>query len=572
MVGKNGSGKSSVLHALYGCPKNSNTENFWFSTAVDPINETKKDFNCFVYSYYEKVENSIEERQVVYRRASRPGTKTKRKDPDYWETDRPRKKYKTNSETRFAPIDEKMIYLDFRQELSAYDRYFYFGEIKKNNKAKTKQDFIREASHKINNLFHKGKSVTGNTIYKVHGVPQNKKPIYISNEELNYISYILDVDYSKIIMMSHKFFKIWGTSALVTKKDISYSEANAGSGEYAVINLVHKLVSLNSNSSALVILDEPETSLYPGAQKRLLDFLLKMIAIKKCQIVISTHSEKLTKELPVTAVKAIHYNKENGKSYIQENCSPSTVFEELDISLPYIKIIVEDEAACLLINQIIKAEKINDLKAIHLNSGADSLKKYSIYSDALKDNIKQFYILDGDQNKIDKKKLDLNNTKSSDKDSDEYIQSLVDNICPNIGFPSSKPRRSEKHGSTNNSEEKKDTIKYDSQIKYINFYKNNVYFLPDKTPEDIIFDEEYIVNWLKMSGNKSNVKKLCTNKKKLYYNLCELVTNEKPIMDSYYTIIKVLISNYVKKHSDSSSYKEIVKVLREIDQKCQSTS
>lgn len=39
VVGGNGSGKSSLLHALWGMPFRSSTSRFWFSTAIDPIEE-----------------------------------------------------------------------------------------------------------------------------------------------------------------------------------------------------------------------------------------------------------------------------------------------------------------------------------------------------------------------------------------------------------------------------------------------------------------------------------------------------------------------------------------------------
>lgn len=42
LVGKNGSGKSSTLHALYGAPYNKSCSDFWFNTEVDPIEETKE--------------------------------------------------------------------------------------------------------------------------------------------------------------------------------------------------------------------------------------------------------------------------------------------------------------------------------------------------------------------------------------------------------------------------------------------------------------------------------------------------------------------------------------------------
>src|SRR6185436_2050686 len=39
LVGVNGSGKTSVLNALYGAPARKSTGQYWFSTKVDPIEE-----------------------------------------------------------------------------------------------------------------------------------------------------------------------------------------------------------------------------------------------------------------------------------------------------------------------------------------------------------------------------------------------------------------------------------------------------------------------------------------------------------------------------------------------------
>lgn len=42
LVGKNGSGKSSTLHALYGAPLNKTCADYWFSTEVDRPHGQKK--------------------------------------------------------------------------------------------------------------------------------------------------------------------------------------------------------------------------------------------------------------------------------------------------------------------------------------------------------------------------------------------------------------------------------------------------------------------------------------------------------------------------------------------------
>lgn len=60
LVGRNGSGKSSVLHALYGAPENKSCADFWFSTEVDPIRESDEP-NRFFYGYREDKKSEIKE-------------------------------------------------------------------------------------------------------------------------------------------------------------------------------------------------------------------------------------------------------------------------------------------------------------------------------------------------------------------------------------------------------------------------------------------------------------------------------------------------------------------------------
>lgn len=59
---------------------------------------------------------------------------------------------------------------------------------------------------------------------------------------------------------------------------MGYSEANAGSGEIAVVQLVRRIEKARDYS--LVLLDEPEVSLHPGAQENLKEYLLEAIKTK----------------------------------------------------------------------------------------------------------------------------------------------------------------------------------------------------------------------------------------------------------------------------------------------------
>jgi predicted ATPase len=51
LVGQNGSGKSSLLQALFGAPQGNSIESYWFTTALDPIKDLKDNRHCFIYSF-----------------------------------------------------------------------------------------------------------------------------------------------------------------------------------------------------------------------------------------------------------------------------------------------------------------------------------------------------------------------------------------------------------------------------------------------------------------------------------------------------------------------------------------
>ncbi|ALP38198.1 hypothetical protein ASL14_20515 [Paenibacillus sp. IHB B 3084] len=158
---------------------------------------------------------------------------------------------------RSAPIEKELVYIDFRKELSAFDKFFYFGNID-HLKSKSRQDYLRLKSVELKNLIDSGE------IHEVRGKPQNKAVIHLTDPEIQAIRSILQENYVDIKLINHKLFQRWGTSVVWSKDGFTYSEAHAGSGEIAIVILVHKI--LNAQPNSLILLDEPEVSLHPGAQ------------------------------------------------------------------------------------------------------------------------------------------------------------------------------------------------------------------------------------------------------------------------------------------------------------------
>ena len=118
----------------------------------------------------------------------------------------------------------------------------------------------------------------------------------LDNKIKQKISFILGKEYVSIKVAEHSLFKNPGTSIYVkTKLSSRYSEANAGSGEVAVIQLVKKIEE--SEEYSLILLDEPEVSIHPGAQEKLKEYLIDATKRKKLQVVISSHSPILIRDM-----------------------------------------------------------------------------------------------------------------------------------------------------------------------------------------------------------------------------------------------------------------------------------
>jgi len=79
LVGSNGSGKTSVLNALYGAPARKSTGQYWFSTKVDPIEEGDGSPSRFIYGHRNPTLKAIVETRKARVRKTRGG----KLDPNY---------------------------------------------------------------------------------------------------------------------------------------------------------------------------------------------------------------------------------------------------------------------------------------------------------------------------------------------------------------------------------------------------------------------------------------------------------------------------------------------------------
>ncbi|KLD77945.1 AAA family ATPase [Xanthomonas hyacinthi] len=397
LVGVNGSGKTSVLNALYGAPAGRSTGQYWFSTKVDPIEEGEGSPSRFIYGHRNVTLKDVVETRKARVRKSRNGLP----DPNYWEPTKEsvgdemvepqlkaNKTYSGRSKDRWNPVSRKVLYINFRKELSAFDKYFYFGKapVPHAPPAKGAKVSPLRISSKMDQVRHDADLLARvidaeNTSYTYRNQKVATENRLLDKSELEMVSYVLGREYVEARWIRHRLFKgDGGLSVVFRTKHGRYSEAFAGSGEVAVTSCVVQV--LGADKGTLVLLDEPEVSLHPGAQERLLAFLLKMARTRQLQVVFSTHSPHLVTALPNDAIKAFH-QLDDGRFVVLQATHPYAAFRRLGaLGGGEVRVLVEDQLAKSVVKQALLSLADQAQAAIfkveYLSGGAEAILKYQV--------------------------------------------------------------------------------------------------------------------------------------------------------------------------------------------------
>lgn len=544
LVGQNGTNKSSVLRALFGSPNNYSLGSLWFSTDVDEIKDGGR--SRFIYGYYDKATDSIVE--VIKTRIS------KENDPDYWEPSRPLKsdnmapmpstKISTNQlRTRWKAIDKNVIYLDFRATISAFDKFFYHSDFH----TYPKKDYLRKRSQML-------KDIIDNDLKKYQPHKGKKDKLFVNTllekSKVEAISKILGRKYTSIRLIEHSLFtNDKAPTIILQSENLKYSEAFAGSGEFAVSILVHKL--MDSPDASLILLDEPEVSLHPSAQCQLMEFLSEQALKKKHQIVISTHSSTIVKDLPKNAIKLFCLNDKIGKVDVLQNVSPEESFFILGERIDKRTVIVEDRLAKRFVEKALKAggeALLNSFEVKHVPGGAGSILQ-TLAVPLCVANVKNvIFLLDGDQSRTD----DYPTSDSIPENQNTNLQNIIKEISnQDIKFSCDGS-----NGSSNNNQ------KYKMQRNFIDFIHDKIAFLPVYTPEAFLIEnvhgdyKEY----------KDQIPKNIQDAKEITKELCKLDTGLENVTsdDIFETQIRIL-NKIPNNHEVLTKTRELLQIFLDND-------
>ncbi len=392
LVGPNGAGKSSVLHALWGMPYGQSTSKFWFETELDPIVGTQRYF----YSYWHEPFGGF-----VESRKARVGTKK----ADYWEPARlsipdgmkplPAGDFVGKAKDRWNPVRRDVVYINLKTSFGSFDRFFYFDD---DVKTDARREVMLQEARRLRSIVEHDKQSY---------ILGNRERIFVNREltqdEIAAVSAILGRTYDSARYIEHSLYpgRRGKDISVIFRRGASYSEAFAGSGELTAVNAVVQI--LGAPEYSLILLDEPETSLHPGAQRTLLKFLLEQIKLKGHQVVISTHSMDFLEGLPHSAIKVFESNGA-GQTRVLPSSSPNSALVRLGKPPTNKKrVLVEDPMAALLIERAIDSIDPGDVQSLEIKvapGGADAILRY-LGPAAMTSGDDVYVFLDGDQRKVD---------------------------------------------------------------------------------------------------------------------------------------------------------------------------
>lgn len=399
IIAPNGANKSSILRALQACPDQYSISDYWFDTSLDTI-DSQYGPQRYIHTYSIP---SGKDAEVIKVRIS----KTDRGD-DYFETARPRVKDGMNkmpdfseedklyrNQTRWKPIDKNVVYLDCRYMISAYDVLMNFDWRKRDSERSVKKKIIRKKSSYVAKVLN-----DLSESYKLWNSERVLSPAEeLSEEEIQCVQEIIGKKYEEIRLVKHDFFGCIGWTAVLKSNDLKYSEAFAGSGEFAAIMLVRSIFRAPERS--LILLDEPETSLHPGAQKMLEHFLCEQALKKKHQIIYATHSQSMVDLLPDSGRKLLGINQTIENSYVfmvSEAARLDEAFGRLGAYYDPKTLIVEDSLSEEIIKKALRSkgeDYFNSISTCIVPGGADTILNYLVQAEA-RINSKCLVFIDGD--------------------------------------------------------------------------------------------------------------------------------------------------------------------------------
>lgn len=289
-------------------------------------------------------------------------------------------------------------------------------------------------------------------------------------------------------------------------------------------------------------------------------FLLEQIKLKKHQVVLTSHSPSIVKDLPKEAIEVFFQNPNNGRFIVQENLTPKEAFYHIEYPHDTRKnIIVEDFLAKEIIESVLDKLGVatRNLFNVKFNPGGESVIKREFIPVFCREvNSRDFVLFDGDQ-RPDQAHFDWRSFASSELTVNFLKQKIQEQAGEEIKF--SVDGRT----GAGNQDQQLELLK-----SYLDYFLQNVYYLPQNIPEQIIWDNDVAEQLIRI-GTESEAEftskyneVLETESFKHKYSKVASITQNESNSESIASVHKIFLKKWLSRENED--FNSITEVIMEI--------
>lgn len=248
---------------------------------------------------------------------------------------------------------------------------------------------------------------------------------------------ILNKDYDFLI--DNLYNKIHFTGVQL-KSGLKYSSLSMGSGEQRIIKIVSVLKKAEAYS--LVLIDEIDLLLHVSALHNLIREIDTIARKKHIQVVFTTHSLEMTELTNYVLIQYIVNNGESHPSFVFEKITTDLIYSMTGKACKTICLYVEDQLAKELVFQLARKNNMNssvDIITFGAVENAFTLAASFVINNDNPDN--KLIVLDGDRYQSEEEKINQIEKKLSgtEDDSDEkrnnVLEFIIEFILPENNSP-----------------------------------------------------------------------------------------------------------------------------------------
>ena len=192
----------------------------------------------------------------------------------------------------------------------------------------------------------------------------------ISKKVIKSAAYILNKNYCELLdnTFNKKHFP-----GVELSSGLKYSSLSMGTGEQRTIKILETL--FNAEPYSLILIDEIDLLLHVSALKRLIDILYKVAVRKHIQIVFTTHALEMIELIDYVGIQYINNillhsnNKIRNKTIVYDRVDNDLIYNLTGDNTRTLKIFVEDELAKIIVKKILRLLNMS-IKANVIKYGA----------------------------------------------------------------------------------------------------------------------------------------------------------------------------------------------------------